>query len=172
MRNEVETAHLAVAERIARILERTERTMAEQQTSASAPRASTPRPASPAMQRPASTPNFERSRPLIDDTETFDPGRDPAVIFAEAERTSKVVNGRAQSLGYINTQLVALAPWIAILVLSVIGLAIGLVDTFKVEAGRVSSIARSAPTVLALFGMLVVMSIYFLATRSSRNDPA
>lgn len=168
---EIETAHLAVAERIARILERTERAMAEQQSSPSVSTWS-PRPADAAASRPASAAESVRNRPLIDDTETFDPGRDPAVMFAEAEQNAKIVQDRVRRMGLINTQLAVLAPWIAILVLSVIGLAIGLVDTFNVDAGRVSGIQQGAPTVLALFGMLVIMSIYFLATRSSRNDPA
>src|SRR5690606_29243859 len=85
--SEIETAQLAVAERIARILERSERAIAEQQSS-SAAYATPPRPFDTVTPRPA---HAVRSRPLIDDTETFDPGRDPAAIFAEAEQNARVV---------------------------------------------------------------------------------
>ncbi len=165
--NAVEEAQLVVAKRIGRILERS----AHPSSGAPASTTSASGPVGSGAGQTSLAPDSNQRR-LIDDTEMFDPGRDPADIFAEAERNDRIVQDRSRRLGIVNTQLVALAPWIAILVLSVVGLAIGLVDTFKVDAGRVAGVARGAPTVLAVFGMLVVMSVYFLATRGSSNDPA
>lgn len=206
--SEIEDARRAVAERIARILERAERAIAEQQPAAvragPAPEPSPQpgldpvqafvqsiaEPAARSTRQSASKappivlegmPGFKGSaasrilyrangRAFIDDTETFDPGRDPAAIFAEAEREEKVVNGRAQRLGVISGNLVDLAPWIVLLVLSLLGLGIGLVDTFNDSAERAVVSVRGATTVLAVFGMLLVMSIYFLVTRGRDSD--
>ena len=109
-------------------------------------------------------------RAFIDDTETFDPGLDPVVMFTKAEQEAKIVNGRAQRLGVLSGKMVNLAPWIVILVLSVLGVVIGLVDTFR-EPASIDSVG-GASTVLAVFGMLLVMSIYFLFTRGRDGDPA
>jgi hypothetical protein len=104
-------------------------------------------------------------RKIIDDTDTFDPGRDPADMFAEAERNAKVVNDRSQRLGFFNGRFVNLAPWLAILVLSLLGFSIGLVDAIQ-QTG----VAPGASTILAVFGMLVVMSAYFILTRATEKD--
>ena len=195
--SEIEGARRAVAERIARILERAERAIAEQQPAAresaldpvqafvqsiAEPTAQSTRQSAsktppialgmPGFKGPAASRILYRAngRAFIDDTETFDPGRDPATIFAEAERDAKVVNGRAQRLGVISGNMADLAPWIVLLVLSLLGLGIGLVDTFNVSAERAVVGVRGATTVLAVFGMLLVMSIYFLVTRGRDSD--
>jgi len=168
---EIEQAHRSVAERIARILERAEQSIADEQ--AAQPGAQSPvQPLKSATSKPAEAratlgPN---GRPLIDDTETFDPGRDPAALFAEGEHNAKIVNGRAKSLGLLNTRLVALAPWIFILVLSVLGFGIGLVNTFSDAAAGNGGAMRSASTILAMFGMMMLMSLYFIVTRSTDSD--
>ncbi|MDP3737035.1 MAG: glycoside hydrolase family protein [Hyphomonadaceae bacterium] len=200
--SEIEAARRAVADRIARILERAERAIAEEQpaTAHAEPEADPvkafvqsiadlipqaavqPAPKAPQIvlegmpdfdgpATPRHTPR-PNGRALIDDTETFDPGRDPAAMFAEAEVKAKIVNGRAQRLGILSGRMVNIAPWIVILVLSVLGVTIGLVDTFKEAADVSDASVRGATAVLAVFGMLLVMSVYFLVTRGRDSDPS
>jgi GH24 family phage-related lysozyme (muramidase) len=168
---EIDDVRRAVASRISKILERTERAIEGQEpvTYASAEQISEPS-TPPRSFAVASThmPHQEengRNRPLIDDTETFDPGEDPAVMFTNGERDAEKVNHRAQNLGLLNGRFADLAPWIAILILSLLGFSIGLVDAIKN-----TGIAAGASTILAVFGMLSVMSAYFLVTRAIERD--
>jgi GH24 family phage-related lysozyme (muramidase) len=165
---EIEKAHRSVAERISRILERAEQSIADEQAAQPGARP-VGQSSKSATSKPAEAPGTlgPNGRPLIDDTETFDPGRDPAALFAEGEQNAKIVNGRAKRLGLLNLQLVALAPWIFILVLSVLGFGIGVVNTLSNGDGGVM---RSAPTVLAMFGMMMLMSVYFIITRSTDSE--
>jgi hypothetical protein len=165
---EIEKAHRSVADRIARILERAEQSIADEQ--AAQPGGQSPvQPPKPAASKPAGASDTlgPNGRPLIDDTETFDPGRDPAALFAEGERNARIVNGRAKSLGLFNGRLIALAPWIFILVLSLLGFGIGVANAHATGDGGVM---RSAATVLAVFGMMMLMSVYFIITRSTDSE--
>jgi hypothetical protein len=63
--------------------------------------------------------------------------------------------------------MAVLLPWIFILVLSLLGFGIGLVDIFP---GEPDTTARGAPATLAVFGMLLLMSVYFIVTRASESD--
>lgn len=181
---EVDQARRTVAERVARILDRAEKEISEQEA-AEAPQA--PAAIEPPQARPVQPevrdglPDFDRpaeriivaprARPIIDDTEIVDPGRDPAVLFAEAERKAKVVNGHAKRLGPISGRLAVLAPWLIVLALSVLGLIIGAVDTFK--AGSLDANApRAAATILAVFGVMMLMSVYFIFWNRDTQDHA
>jgi lysozyme len=162
---EIEQAQRIVAERLARILERAERSVEHQPASQSA------RAAAAAPVRAATTPAPEpksNGRAFIDDTETFNPGRDPAEIFAEAERNAKIVDVRVKRIGLFNGRVIALLPWVFIFVLSVLGFSIGLVETLGASAAE--GALRSAPTILAVFGMLVLMSLYYLITRARADE--
>ncbi len=177
--DDIEQARRVVAERVARIIERTEKTISDQQAAESKPVASAPqRPAQPQVleglpdfDKPAERVSATRPRPVIDDTEVFDPGRDPAEIFAEAERKAKVVNGRSKRIGPISGRWTELAPWIFVLILSIVGFGVGLVDTVKETDQPDSNIPRAAGTVLAVFGMMLLMSLYFIFwTRKSDDE--
>ena len=89
-------------------------------------------------------------------------------LFAEAQRRAQIVNGRSKKLGLINGRWAMLWPWAFILVLSLVGFAIGLVDAFGDAAS--SGAARGAATVLAVFGLMMVMSVYFIITRASESE--
>lgn len=168
---DMEDARRVVAERVARILERAEKEISDQEAAAkpaAAPIAPVvkPEPAVrdglPDFDEPAErAPSAPRARPIIDDTEIVDPGRDPALMFAEAERKAKIVNGHARRLGPISGRLATLAPWIVVLVLSVLGLIIGAVDTFKASPLDANA-PRAAATLLAVFGVMMLMSVYFI----------
>lgn len=112
-----------------------------------------------------------RRRNLIDDTETFDPGRKPEDIFAEAERKAKVVNGQARRVGPVSGRMIMHAPWIIVLVLSVAGFAFGAVEAFR-GSGLDTGAPRIAATVLAVFGVMMIMSLYFLFWNRETGDRA
>ena len=161
-----------VAERVARILERAEKEIDTQEEAAKP--AAVPAQQKPAIKQPEvreGLPDFDRPaertvthrpRPVIDDTEIIEPGHDPAVLFAEAERKAKIVNGHAKRIGPISGRLTALAPWIIVLALSILGLIIGAVDTFKASDSLDASVPRAAATLLAVFGVMMLMSVYFI----------
>ena len=102
-----------------------------------------------------------RNRALIDDLEIVEPGHDPSHLFAEAERKAKVVNGHAKRVGPISGRVMTLAPWIFVLVLSLVGFGIGAVEAMKTE-GLQAGTQRLAGTVLAVFGIMMVMSVYYI----------
>lgn len=169
-----------VAERVARILDRAEKEI-DSQEAAAAPQQPKAQPAKqPSPEVREGLPDFDQpaervavqpaKRPVIDDTEIVDPGRDPAELFAEAERKAKYVNGAAKRIGPISGRLAMQAPWIIVLVLSVLGLIIGAVDTFKVSSPLDASIPRAAATLLAVFGVMMLMSIYFLFWNRSSDE--
>jgi hypothetical protein len=160
----------AVASRISRILERTERAIEEEHLPVEssdqvAEPTTPPRSFAVASVQMAQEERNGRERSMIDDTETFDPGEDPAVLFANGERDAEKVNHRARRLGVFNGRFSNLAPWIAILVLSLLGFAIGVVDAIQN-----TGIAAGASAILAVFGMLSVMSAYFIISRAIERD--
>lgn len=110
----------------------------------------------------AKPPTAPRDRALIDDTEIVDTGRDPAKLFAEAERKAKVVNGHAKRVGPISGRVLVMAPWVFVLVLSMLGFGIGAVEAMKPAAGLESDAPRLAGTILAVFGIMMVMSVYYI----------
>lgn len=145
-----------MAERVARILQRTE---------ASAPPQEPPRAHHQEVRE--GLPDFgkpveRRTRPIIDDTEIVVPPADPATLFAEAERKAKAVNGAAKRIGPISGRLAMQTPWIILLLLSLLGLFIGAVDAFQHSADLNESLPRAAATILAVFGVMLLMSVYFL----------
>lgn len=110
-----------------------------------------------------------RLRNLIDDMEVVEPGKDPASLFAEAERKAKLVNGHARRVGVISGRLLAQMPWIVVLVLSLLGFVIGAVDTFK-DGGAETGGPRFAATILAVFGVMTLMSLYYLFWKRTSDE--
>lgn len=107
-------------------------------------------------------PAAPRDRALIDDTEIVETGHDPAKLFAEAERKARVVNGHAKRVGPISGRVLVMAPWIFVLVLSILGFGIGAVEATKMTSGLESGEPRLAGTILAVFGIMMVMSVYYI----------
>ncbi len=154
--DEASDASRVMAERVARILQRTDGPKVQQ----SAPQREEVREGLPDFDQPAEP--LRRSRPIIDDTEIVAPPVDPAILFAEAERKAKVVNGHAKRVGPISGRAAMQAPWIILLILSVLGLIIGSVDAFQHSADVADTLPRAAATILAVFGVMLLMSVYFL----------
>jgi GH24 family phage-related lysozyme (muramidase) len=182
----MDEARRAVAERVARILERTERQTPQGEPGAppamrTAPEAKRPSQPPPtvlqglpdfdAERTSRAKPDLRNGRAFIDDTETFEPGRHPDELFAEAERVAKVVNGRASRMGILSGRVILLAPWIAVLVLALIGFGVGIVESFRATAAETAGSALiGAPTIAAVFGLMVAMSLYFIVTRASDHE--
>lgn len=173
-------ASRTMAERVSRILSGVEQKIeTHEAVPAEQPRPSAARPARPDVREGlpdfdmpaerAAAPTTGRARDLIDDMEVVEPGKDPASLFAEAERKAKIVNGHARRVGPISGRLLAQMPWIVILVLSGLGFVIGAVDTFKgngVEAG----VPGLASTILAVFGVMTLMSLYYLFGKRTSDE--
>jgi lysozyme len=185
---EIQRAGRDIAERVRAILQRAEATIEAQPEPQAAPDASQaaaqPRRADnenervlegmPDFDAPgerASAEEAARRRRLIDDTETFDPGRRPEDIFAEAERKAQIVNGQARRVGPVSGRLIMHAPWFVILVLSLVGFAIGAVEVLR--GGSADAAApQLAGVALAVFGVMLVMSVYFIFWNRDTRDQA
>ena len=191
--DELEQAGRVIAERVRSILKRAEATLESRvelhptvQTVASPQETDRPeaqvrhadnenvREGLPDFDAPAermSAAETARTRRLIDDTETFEPGRKPEDIFAEAERKARLVNGQARRVGPLSGRLIMNAPWIIVLALSVVGFAIGSVEAFTGPAPGADT-PKAAGMVLAVFGVMMVMSLYFLFWDRQSRDRA
>lgn len=180
---ELARASRTVAERVSRILNgvqmKIDKVESVQQAAPVAPPKPAQRFAAPEVRE--GLPDFDlpgerlqreaeaRARKLIDDTEVVELDRDPAHAFAEAERKAKMVNGQAKRLGPISGRVLVLAPWIVVLALSVLGFVIGLVDAFEGESMH-AGVPRVAGTVLAVFGLMTGMSLYFIFGKRSSDE--
>ena len=69
----------------------------------------------------------------------------------------------------LKLNLTVLGPWLAVLALSVMGLAVGLVETVR-NADAPGSALSGAVTVAAVFGLMLVMSLYFIVARALNPD--
>lgn len=189
-------ASRTMAERVSRILKGVETRIAAQEVASQAPPVSpsqagagpepaaqraTVKPAAPVREVREGLPDFDlppetyavdglaRSRRLIDDTEIVEPGRDPSQLFAEAERRARVVNGQSRRIGPISGRLLIMAPWIVVFALSVLGFVIGAVEAFK-DNGVAAGVPRLAATLMAVFGIMTLMSLYYLFVKRSSDD--
>ena len=61
----------------------------------------------------------------------------------------------------VSGRLIMQAPWIVILVLSLVGFAIGAVEAFRGD-GLGAGGPQLAGVALAVFGVMLVMSVYFI----------
>jgi len=186
---DIERAGRDIAERVRAILQRAEATIVAQpeaQADARAPSQSVeqPRRADNENERVREgMPDFDapvdrvsaaeaaRRRRLIDDTETVDLGRRPEDLFAEAERKAQIVNGHARRVGPVSGRLIMHAPWIIILVLSLVGFAIGAVEILRGESLDAGA-PQLAGVALAVFGVMLVMSVYFIFWDRDTRDQA
>lgn len=190
--DELERAGREIAERVRSILKRAEATLEAPAERHPAPEANTqsvaPAPVVEPTARHADNenvreglPDFDapaermsageaaRTRRLIDDTETFEPGRKPEDIFADAERKARLVNGQARRVGPLSGRLIMQAPWIVVLVLSLVGFAIGAVEALTGPAPTADA-PKLASMILAVFGVMLVMSLYFLFWNRPTRD--
>ena len=71
--------------------------------------------------------------------------------------------------GPISGRVLMLAPWIFVLVLSVLGFGIGAVEAFK-GGGLEAGAPRLAGTILAVFGVMMVMSVYFIFWKRTSDE--
>jgi hypothetical protein len=168
-----------VAERVSNILSGLQKKIdsheaahAEPQPVASRPAAAQVREGLPDFDQPAEKARADqaaRDRALIDDLEIVEPGRDPAHLFAEAERRAKLVNGHAKRVGPISGRVLVMAPWIIVLALSALGFGVGAVEAVK-DGGIESGAPRLAGTILAVFGVMMIMSLYYIFVKRPSDE--
>jgi GH24 family phage-related lysozyme (muramidase) len=185
--NPIEEASRIAAERIARILARSDvpPTMAGEparpngrqsghQAEAPKPAAQTVKAAPQARAIPDDLPDFNapkmdmgKARIIIDDTEEYDPGFDPRTLL----NTSPVTGRRDSPRVAVATErpdggrMSAAAPWIATLVMSAPLFGVGVVDLMQGPGEH-----PWAPMMTSAFGLLVLASLYYIATRAGRRD--
>lgn len=174
--DELDAVSRTVAERVSRILERAEHEITEREsavgdTDAAGAARLLIREGLPDFDKPAerAAASMKPGRMMIDDTEIVDLGRDPAELFAEGERQARILNGRSRRIGPVSGGWINAAPWIAVLVLSLLGLLIGAVDIFRAQDAGSGDTPRAAATLIAVFGVMMLMSLYFLL-RSRSSD--
>ena len=180
----IDRASRTMAERVARILSAAEQKIEKHEAVPAEEPNAAPKPVVANIVQPdvrEGLPDFDmpseriapaaanRLRNLIDDMEVVEPGKDPASLFAEAERKAKLVNGHSRRVGVISGRLLAQMPWIVVLVLSLLGFVIGAVDTFK-DGGAETGGPRFAGTILAVFGVMTLMSLYYLFWKRTSDE--
>jgi hypothetical protein len=72
-------------------------------------------------------------------------------------------------VGLVSGRLLAQMPWIVVFVLSLLGFVIGAVDTFK-DSGAEAGVPRLAGTILAVFGVMTLMSLYYLFWKRTSDE--
>lgn len=114
-----------------------------------------------------------RPRIYIDDTEVYEPGRDPDDLFAEAEAKDREVSERfaqkpaaakAES-GDQRSWALSLAPWAAMVLVSIIGLGAAAYASIT-NTGAVATPQPDPSIWMAVFGVMLLGSVYFLAVRA------
>ena len=123
----------------------------------------------PDFDAPPEPPLSAVRRALIDDTETFNPGRRPEELFAEAERQAQIVNARTRRLGPLNGLTLMNTPWIMLLFLSVLG-CVGVIAALSGALPAAAVNPQLAGAGLAVFGLMLVMSLYFIVFSSDQRD--
>ena len=107
-----------------------------------------------------------KARVIIDDTEEYDPGFDPRTLL-----NTPPVNGRKDSARAAVVErsdggrMSAAAPWIATLVMSAPLFGVGVVDLMQGPGEH-----PWAPMMTSAFGLLVLASLYYIATRAGKRD--
>jgi lysozyme len=115
---------------------------------------------------PPQPPSLESGKPgpriFIDDTEIYDLGRDPSELFAEIEAKDAEADERP---GVAKLNLKGLGAWFAVLALAVMGVVVGMIETVR-QADAPGNGISGPLVVLAVFGLMMVMSLYFIASKA------
>jgi lysozyme len=98
-------------------------------------------------------PQRPQGRLFIDDLEVIDPGLDPAALAGETSPP----RAPRRAIGAV------LLPWTAIGVLSLLGLAVGLVEAARADDGPADG--PGLATLAVAFGLMFAMSAYFCISR-------
>ncbi len=117
-------------------------------------------------------PSPPRPRIFIDDTEIYEPGRPAEALFAEAQTRQRTLTDRFDirqkpAASDDASWIAGLAPWLALVIVSVLGLGVAVYESIHNTAGAaIQAPFPGASTGLALFGFLLLASLYFLARRA------
>ncbi len=105
----------------------------------------------------------------IDDTEIVQPHGSVDDLFARGVEEERLVNQRQAQKAWGESRVWALAPWFAIATLCALGLGVAIVESGS--AGNANNLlGGAAPTMIAVFGLVLAMSGYYIVTRLSDED--
>lgn len=110
-----------------------------------------------------------RRRVAVDDTEIVEPNGSVDDIFSAALEQERLLNRRGTQVLLAKNRVWALAPWFAIAVLCAVGLGVAIVESIS-EANSNALLGGAAPTMIAVFGLLLAMSGYYIVTKLSEDE--
>lgn len=110
-----------------------------------------------------------RRRVAVDDTEIVEPNGSVDDIFSAALEQERLLNRRGTQVLLARNRVWALAPWFAIAVLCAVGLGVAIVESIS-EANSNELLGGAAPTMIAVFGLLLAMSGYYIVTKLSEDE--
>ena len=118
----------------------------------------------------SATPGAGQTRTVaIDDTEIVQPQGSVDDVFAAAIEQERLVNQRRTKIVLGESRVWNLAPWFAISILCALGLGIAVVESASQDNAN-NLLGGAAPTMIAVFGLLLAMSGYYIVTRLSEED--
>lgn len=135
-------------------------------------------PSKPASEIPQDLPNFReaavhtpngRRRIAVDDTEIVEPNGSVDDIFSAALEQERLLERRNGQTLLGEKRVWALAPWFAIAVLCAVGLGVAIVESISAPNAN-DLLGGAAPTMIAVFGLLLAMSGYYIITKLSEDD--
>ncbi len=113
--------------------------------------------------------NFSGKPVAIDDTEIVAPAGSVDDVFAAALEQERLVNQRQNGVSPGARRIWALAPWFAIAILCALGLGVAVVES-AAQRPDDNLLGGAAPTMIAVFGLLLAMSGYYIVSRLSDED--
>lgn len=156
------------AQRLSKILSRVEQDAPGKATKS---RSASAKPA----EIPEELPNFAQAgaasdeKVLIDDTEIVTPVGSPDDLFSAAVEEERKVRQRQNNAIIGNPRVWSLAPWFAIAILCALGLGIAVVETMSADHPE-DLIGSAAPVMIAVFGLILTMSGYYILRRLADED--
>lgn len=159
------------AQRLSKILSRVEGTAAKPSAPAAPQQSEQEVPLDlPDLSNPGSEHGPRGRKVLIDDTEIIAPNGTPDAVFQaamERHRQSEAQQNARKGAGKRRVWL--LAPWFLIAVLCALGLGVAVVETSTGERPD-DLLGGAAPTMIAVFGLLLAMSGYYILRQLSDED--
>lgn len=162
------TPSQAAAQRLSRILSRVDDALRQ------SPPQNKP-PTSPPREVPLDLPDLsspterDGGKTFIDDTEIVAPHGSPDDVFSAALEEEKRVQNRRRAATTGRQRILWLAPWFAISILCALGLGVATVETTSAENPN-NLLGGAAPTMIAVFGLLLAISGYYILRRLSDED--
>ncbi len=159
------------AQRLSKILSRVEGPAAKPSAPLAPPASEPEIPLDlPDLSNPGARAGPHGRKVLIDDTEIIAPNGTPDAVFKAAlERARQIEAQQNARKGAGKRRVWLLAPWFLIAVLCALGLGVAVVETSTGERPD-DLLGGAAPTMIAVFGLLLAMSGYYILRQLSDED--